>query len=425
MNGPMLDIKYIRENSDLVKKGARDKRNNIDIDHLLKLDSEIRPLQTSWEELQATRNRLSKEIGKAQPDQRESMKAEVQDIKSRMETLERQLAEKKPEFESLLLLVPQPARADVPIGKDDTENLEIKKWGTPPTFDFKPLDHVTLGQKHGLVDFERGVRIAGSRSYVLTGLGARLEQAVLRYVYDKLATKGYQPMSVPVLVREDCMVGTGYFPTGREQAYYCEKDEMALVGTAEVPLTSFYAGEILSEGELPKKMMAWSGCFRREAGTYGKDTSGLYRVHQFQKIEQVIIAASDEAQSESYHTELLNNAEECLQDFGLPYRVVYVCTGDLGQGQVRKHDIETWMPSRNGYGETHSCSTFHEFQARRLKLRYKTKDGQVKVCHTLNNTAIASPRVLISLLEVHQQKDGRIAIPKCLQPYLGGLTHIG
>ncbi len=421
----MLDIKYIRENSDLVKKGARDKRNNIDIDHLLKLDSEIRPLQTSWEELQATRNRLSKEIGKAQPDQRESMKAEVQDIKSRMETLERQLAEKKPEFESLLLLVPQPARADVPIGKDDTENLEIKKWGTPPTFDFKPLDHVTLGQKHGLVDFERGVRIAGSRSYVLTGLGARLEQAVLRYVYDKLATKGYQPMSVPVLVREDCMVGTGYFPTGREQAYYCEKDEMALVGTAEVPLTSFYAGEILSEGELPKKMMAWSGCFRREAGTYGKDTSGLYRVHQFQKIEQVIIAASDEAQSESYHTELLNNAEECLQDFGLPYRVVYVCTGDLGQGQVRKHDIETWMPSRNGYGETHSCSTFHEFQARRLKLRYKTKDGQVKVCHTLNNTAIASPRVLISLLEVHQQKDGRIAIPKCLQPYLGGLTHIG
>jgi seryl-tRNA synthetase len=425
MNGPMLDIKYIRENSDLVKKGARDKRNNIDIDHLLKLDSEIRPLQTSWEELQATRNRLSKEIGKAQPDQRESMKAEVQDIKSRMETLERQLAEKKPEFESLLLLVPQPARADVPVGKDDTENLEIKKWGTPPTFDFKHLDHVTLGQKHGLVDFERGVRIAGSRSYVLTGLGARLEQAVLRYVYDKLATKGYQPMSVPVLVREDCMVGTGYFPTGREQAYYCEKDEMALVGTAEVPLTSFYAGEILSEGELPKKMMAWSGCFRREAGTYGKDTSGLYRVHQFQKIEQVIIGASDETQSESYHTELLNNAEECLQDFGLPYRVVYVCTGDLGQGQVRKHDIETWMPSRNGYGETHSCSTFHEFQARRLKLRYKTKDGQVKVCHTLNNTAIASPRVLISLLEVHQQKDGRIAIPKCLQPYLGGLTHIG
>ncbi len=421
----MLDIKYIRDNADLIKKGARDKRNNIDLDLLLKLDAEIRPMQTTWEELQATRNRLSKEIGKASPDQRETMKVEVQDVKAKMEKIEAELAAKKPEFEAMLLLVPQPARSDVPIGRDDTENLEIKKWGTPPAFDFKPLDHITLGQKHGLVDFERGVRIAGSRSYVLTGLGARLEQAVLRYVYDKLATKGYQPMSVPVLVREDCMTGTGYFPTGREQAYYCEKDEMALVGTAEVPLTSFYAGEILPETELPKKMMAWSGCFRREAGTYGKDTSGLYRVHQFQKIEQVIIGIADEKQSESYHAELLANAEECLQDFGLPYRVVYVCTGDLGQGQVRKHDIETWMPSRNGYGETHSCSTFHEFQARRLKLRYKGKDGQVRVCHTLNNTAIASPRVLISLLEVHQQKDGRITIPKCLQPYLGGLTHIG
>lgn len=421
----MLDIRYIRENADLIKKGARDKRNNIDIDQLLKLDSEVRPLQTTWEELQATRNRLSKEIGKASPDQREAMKTEVQNVKSKMETIEAELAAKKPELEAMLLLVPQPARSDVPVGKDDTENLEIKKWGTPPAFDFKPLDHITLGQKHNLVDFERGVRIAGSRSYVLTGLGARLEQAVLRYVYDKLATKGYQPMSVPVLVREDCMTGTGYFPTGREQAYYCEKDEMALVGTAEVPLTSFYAGEILGEAELPKKMMAWSGCFRREAGTYGKDTSGLYRVHQFQKIEQVIIGAADEKLSETYHTELLSNAEECLQNFGLPYRVVYVCTGDLGQGQVRKHDIETWMPSRNGYGETHSCSTFHEFQARRLKLRYKGKDGQVRVCHTLNNTAIASPRVLISLLEVHQQKDGRVAIPKCLQPYLGGMTHIG
>ena len=421
----MLDIKYIRDNADLIKKGARDKRNHTDIDALLKLDAEVRPLQTQWEELQSNRNRLSKEIGKASPDQRESMKAEVQTIKSKMESIETELNLKKSELEGMLLLVPQPARADVPIGRDDSENLEIKKWGTPPQFDFKPLDHVTIGQKHGLVDFERGVRIAGSRSYVLTGLGAQLEQAVLRYVYDKLIKKGYQAMSVPVLVREDCMVGTGYFPTGREQAYYVEKDEVALVGTAEVPLTSFYAGEILPEEKLPIKMMAWSGCFRREAGTYGKDTSGLYRVHQFQKIEQVIIGQADEAISETYHNELLTNAEECLQDFGLPYRVVYVCTGDLGQGQVRKHDIETWMPSRGNYGETHSCSTFHEFQARRLKLRYKGKDGQTRVCHTLNNTAIASPRVLISLLEVHQQKDGRVAIPKCLQPYLGGLTHIG
>jgi seryl-tRNA synthetase len=421
----MLDLKFIRDNIELVKKGAKDKRNHIDIDALLQLDQEVRPLQSRWEELQGQRNKISKDIGKAPADQRESMKAEVQGIKAQMESIESTLNQKKAELDAMLLLVPQPARADVPIGRDDTENVEVKKWGTVPAFDFDPLDHITIGQRLGLVDFERGVRIAGSRSYVLTGLGARLEQAVLRYVYDKLISKGYQPMSIPVLVREDCMVGTGYFPTGREQAYYVEKDELALVGTAEVPLTSFYAGEILPEEKLPIKMMAWSGCFRREAGTYGKDTSGLYRVHQFQKIEQVIIGPASVEQSELFHTELLTNAEECLQDFGLPYRVVYVCTGDLGQGQVRKHDIETWMPSRKNYGETHSCSTFHDFQARRLKLRYKGKDQQTKICHTLNNTAIASPRVLISLLEVHQQKDGRVAIPRCLQPYMGGMTHIG
>lgn len=420
----MLDMKFIRDNVDAVKKGARDKRNSIDIDLLLKLDAEIRPRKTELESLQAERNRLSKEIGKAAADQRDAMKAQVAEIKSKMESIETGIADSERQLNELLMLVPQPARADVPIGKDDTENLEVKKWGTLPTFDFKPIDHITLGTKLGLVDFERGVRIAGSRSYVLTGVGARLEQAVLRYVYDKLISKGYSPMSVPVLVREDCMTGTGYFPTGREQAYYVEKDELALVGTAEVPLTSFYAGEILPEEKLPIKMMAWSGCFRREAGTYGKDTSGLYRVHQFQKIEQVIIGTADVAQSETYHNELLANAEECLQDFGLPYRVVYVCTGDLGQGQVRKHDIETWMPSRGGYGETHSCSTFHEFQARRLKLRYKGKDAQTRICHTLNNTAIASPRVLISLLEVHQRKDGSVTIPKCLVPYMGGMTEI-
>lgn len=420
----MLDLKFIRDNAELIKKGARDKNNKIDIDLLLKLDSEIRPRKTELENLQAERNRLSKEIGKAPADQRDAMKSQVADIKAKMEAIETGIKESEQQLSELLMLVPQPAREDVPIGRDDTDNVEVKKWGTPPQFNFTPIDHVTLGTRLGLVDFERGVRIAGSRSYVLTGLGARLEQAVLRYVYDKLISKGYSPMSVPVLVREDCMTGTGYFPTGREQAYYVEKDELALVGTAEVPLTSYYAGEILPEEKLPVKMMAWSGCFRREAGTYGKDTSGLYRVHQFQKIEQVIIGTADVQQSEQYHNELLNNAEECLQDFGLPYRVVYVCTGDLGQGQVRKHDIETWMPSRGGYGETHSCSTFHEFQARRLKLRYKGKDGQTKICHTLNNTAIASPRVLISLLEVHQREDGSVAIPKCLVPYMGGITEI-
>ena len=421
----MLDIKTIRENPELIRRGAEAKRMTVDLDRILALDQEVRPLQTECESLQAERNAISKAIPKASPDERESLKAKVSAIKERIDTLEASLKAKKDELGSLLLLVPQPPRDDVPRGRDDSENVEIRRWGTVPNFAFKPLSHMELGERHGWIDVTRGVKLAGSRSYVLKGDVARLEQAVLRFAYDLLLNKGYTPLSIPVLVSEECMVGTGYFPTGREQAYYVEKDQLALVGTAEVALTSYYAKEILKADQLPQKMMALSSCFRREAGTYGKDTSGLYRVHQFQKIEQVIIGPNDTAASEALHDELLNNAELILQALELPYRVVYVCTGDLGQGQVRKHDIETWMPSRNAYSETHSCSTFHEFQARRLQLRYKDENGENRICHTLNNTAIATPRVLIPLLENHQEVDGRIRIPKALQPYMGGKTHIG
>jgi seryl-tRNA synthetase len=421
----MLDIKTIRENPELIRRGAEAKRMTVDLDRILALDQEVRPLQTECEALQAERNAISKAIPKASPDERESLKAKVSDIKERIDTLEAALRAKKDELSSLLLLVPQPPRDDVPRGRDDSENVEIRRWGTVPNFAFKPLSHMELGERHGWIDVTRGVKLAGSRSYVLKGDVARLEQAVLRFAYDLLLEKGYTPLSIPVLVSEECMVGTGYFPTGREQAYYVEKDQLALVGTAEVALTSYYAKEILKADQLPQKMMALSSCFRREAGTYGKDTSGLYRVHQFQKIEQVIVGPNDVAASEALHDELLNNAELILQALELPYRVVYVCTGDLGQGQVRKHDIETWMPSRNAYSETHSCSTFHEFQARRLQLRYKDESGENRICHTLNNTAIATPRVLIPLLENHQEADGRIRIPKALQPYMGGKTHIG
>ncbi len=421
----MLDIKFIRENVEAVKKGARDKRNSTDIDALLKLDIDLRAATTQLENFLAERNRISKEIPKASIEEKEFLKQKVLGLKAESETLEKKVKDLKIDYDQLMLLVPAPARTDVPIGKDDSENVEVKKVGVIPTFDFTPLDHISICAKHKLVDFERGVKLAGSRSYVLTGMGARLEQAILRLCYDQLVLKGYQPMSVPVLVKDEAMVGTGYFPTGKDQAYYVEKDSLALVGTAEVSLTSFYSGEILKDAELPIRMMAWSSCFRREAGTYGKDTSGLYRVHQFQKIEQVIIAPASVEQSEKLHQEILQNAEDILQLLELPYRVVYVCTGDLGQGQVRKHDIETWMPSRQNYGETHSCSTFHDFQARRLKLRYKDSQNETRMCYTLNNTAIASPRTLIPLLECHQQMDGSIKIPKALREYLGGLEKIG
>lgn len=416
----MLDIKFIRENPELIQTSARNKNISVDIDQILKLDQEGRQIQQELESLQAERNRLSKSMAQASPEERETIKTTVSGIKPRMEELTEQHRTLKDQLRELMLRVPAPARADVPIGKDDTENVVVKTWGKVPEFDFEPKDHVDLGEKLGMIDVERGVNLAGSRSYILKGDGARLEQAILRFTFDKLVAKGYTPMSVPVLVNEAAMVGTGYFPTGRDQAYWIEKDEMALVGTSEVSMTSYHAKEILKGSDLPIRFMASSTCFRREAGTYGKDTRGLYRVHQFQKVEQVIIAPADPAQSEQLHTELLTNAEEVLQALEVPYRVVYVCTGDLGQGQVRKHDIESWMPSRAGYGETHSCSTFHDFQARRLETRYRDENGDIKYCYTLNNTAIATPRAMIAVMECHQTKDGRIRIPQALRPYMGG-----
>ena len=421
----MLDLKFIRENTDLVKKGAKDKRFTVDIDLLLALDQELRPIKAHQEKLQAERNSISKDMPTAEASARETLKRRVGEIKVELEDLTKQVKDREDKIYQLLLLIPQPASKDVPIGKDDSENLELRKVGNPPKFDFKALDHIELSQKLNLVDFERGTKIAGARSYVLTGDGALLEQAVLRFTYDFLVSRNYKPMSVPVLVTEKCMEGTGYFPIGRDQAYQIEKDQLALVGTAEVPLCSYFSDEVLDFKTLPQRVMALSGAFRREAGSYGKDTKGLYRVHQFQKIEQVIIAPASLELDQELHRELLKNAEDILQALELPYRVVYVCTGDLGQGQVRKHDIETWMPGRGNYGETHSCSSFYDFQARRLNIRYKDPEGQRMVAYTLNNTAIASPRILIPLLENHQTHDGRIRIPKVLRPYLNGREFIG
>ncbi|MBF0443578.1 MAG: serine--tRNA ligase, partial [Oligoflexales bacterium] len=294
----MLDIKFIRNNSELVKKAALQKRFTVDIDRLLDLDSGIQKKQAELEQLQKTRNSVSKAIGKAPPGERENFMKEVADIKPRIEALTEELKNIRQDFDALMLLVPAPARSDVPVGKDESENIEVKRWGEIPKFDFTPKSHIELGTALDLIDFQRGVKISGARSYVLKGMGARLEQAMIQFTLSRLVSKGYVPLSVPVLVKEHTMVGTGYFPGGREQAYCCEKDEMALVGTAEVPLTSFYADEILKLENLPIRLTAQSTCFRREAGSYGKDTQGLYRVHQFQKVEQVIIGIADEMESE-------------------------------------------------------------------------------------------------------------------------------
>jgi seryl-tRNA synthetase len=315
-----------------------------------------------------------------------------------------------------------------PVGADDRENVEVRKWADPSV---PPLaltdgrkDHIALGTALGILDFDRGVKIAGSRSYVLRGDGALLYQAVLRFAQDLVAARGYEPMVVPVLVTEQCMIGTGYFPGGRDQAYITQ-DDSVLVGTSEVSLASFFANEILEEKELPRRLSATSTCFRREAGAAGKDTAGLYRVHQFDKVEQVIVHKADEQEHIALHEEIIANSEAILQSLKLPYRVLKVCTGDMGQGKWRMYDLETWMPSRNAYGETHSGSALRDFQSRRLNLRYRPAGSkQPAYCYSLNNTAIACPRILIAIMENYQNPDGSITIPQALRALLGGKERI-
>ncbi|MCB9832441.1 MAG: serine--tRNA ligase [Planctomycetes bacterium] len=416
----MLDLKFVRANPELVKAGALKKRIACEVDRVLELDLEVRQLKTESETKKAEQNRATKEIPALTGEAKAAAIQAMKQLGVEQKALDQQVREKEAELRELLLRIPNPPGEEVPDGADDTENVELRREGEPTVFDFEPKDHIELGQLHDMFDFERATRIAGSRTYFLKNAGALLELSVLRLALDHMTAKGYAPMLVPNLVRREAMEGTAYFPGGEDQAYCTERDELYLIGTAEVPLTSFHAGEILELADLPKKVCGWSNCFRREAGAAGRDTRGLYRIHQFQKIEQVIVCEADEEVSKAFHAEILRNSEEVLQMLELPYRVVNVCSGDLGSGQIQKFDIETWMPSRGNWGETHSASRFHEFQARRLNLRYRDAEGKVRFCHTLNNTVIASPRVLIPLLENHQRADGSIYLPKALRPYLGG-----
>ncbi len=436
----MLDIKFIRENTDAVRTAAANKRVSCDLDRLLAVDKQRRELQHELDSLREKVKESGQLLGLLRNPKSEGYKkafssgrtaaeiaAEADRIQSELTALKPKIKELEDsegpilsEFDQLMYTVPQPADGDVPLGKDESENVELRRVGEVRKFEFEPKDHVVLGTELGLIDLERGVKLAGARNYLLRGDGALLHQAILRLAQDMMVARGFVPMVVPVLVREEVMCGTGYFPTGRDQAYLCERDELSLVGTAEVPLTAYHTDEMLAEGDLPLKYCATSTCFRREAGAAGKDTHGLYRIHLFDKVEQVVICKNDLAESKRFHADILKNAEDVLQALGLPYRVVNVCTGDLGMGQVQKFDIETWMPSRKAYGETHSASRFYEFQARRLKLRYRDGAKKVHYCHTLNNTVIASPRILIPILELYQNADGTVTIPQALRVYMGG-----
>ncbi len=414
----MLDIKFIKENRELIQKVAGQKNIRIDIDKLLSIDEQKKKVSQKIEELRQKKNQASKEIPKLSGQDRELALTRMKEVDDAQEKLEAELKPIVDDWKALMLQVPMYVHPETPVGTDENENMSIREVGAIRQFEFTPKDHVELSRDLDIIDIERGVKIGGSRSYILKGDGARLEQALLKYSQDFICRKNYTLMYVPVIVDRFALEGTGFFPGSEDQIYELEKDGKFLVGTSEVALGAYYANEILDLTKMPYRLAGISTCFRREAGTYGKDTSGVYRVHQFNKVEQFIICPGEPEQSQAMFDELVLNVEEFLASLKLPYRVLNICTGDMGRGKYQMYDFECWMPSRKSYGETHSCSNLHDFQARRLNLRYKDQEGKINFCHTLNNTLVATPRILIPLLELNQNADGSITIPEVLRPYM-------
>ncbi len=411
----MIDLKKVREHLEEYKQVCINKNVDIDVDNILNLDEQRKVLQ---QDIDAKKNEQKLAGKSGDYEKAKTMKVEIQN-------LEEQYTAVVEELHALNLKMPDFVHPDVPIGKSEDDNVVTETWGEIPDFDFEIKDHVELMEGLDMLDVKRGVKLAGARSYFLKGAGALLENAVLQYTFEKIVNKWYQVLSVPNIVNYEAFRGTGYFPGGEEDAYQLERDEKWLIATAEIPLAGYHSDELLTEEELPKKYVAMSPCYRREAGTYGKDTRGLYRIHQFQKVEQVVIIPADEKMLNQFHQEILYNAKQILEDLNIPHRVLHLCTWDLAIGKYNSHDLECWMPSRNSYGETHSATSFLEFQSRRLNLRYKDSEGNNKYCYTLNCTAIASPRILIPLIENNQTADGKIKIPEVLRKYFGGKEIIG
>lgn len=415
----MLDIKFIRENADLVRDAARKKHITLDLDALLLLDQKRLALLLEIEQMRAEQNKVSDEISKTgSANPLASVRDEMKRLKEKMGKKEEEYQEVLKEWRTLMLMVPNIPDISVPEGASDADNKEVRTWGEIPTFSFTPKNHIELMQNLGMLDLERGVKVAGFRGYFLKGDGARLQFALWRFVQDFFAKKGdFVPMIVPTLLKRELLLGTGYLPQGEEDLYKTQDGEY-LSGTAEVATMGYYMGEVLEKKDLPKKILAFSDAFRREAGSHGKDTKGILRVHEFYKFEQVVLCEASHAESVKFHEEVERNTEELTEALGLPYHVVVNCGADLGLGQVKKYDIEVWLPSENAYRETGSASYFHDFQTRRLNIRYRDDDGKLKFAHSLNNTAL-SGRPLIMIVENYQNEDGSITVPPVLVPYMG------
>lgn len=415
----MLDIKFIKENKDIIKAGAKKKHIEVDVDALIELDNERLKILSRVEYLRGEQNKVSTEMGtNISQESRLQLIEEMRLVKEELRDKEEKLKEIMKNWQVLMLQVPNIPDISVPEGESDEENQEVKNWGEKPTFDFEPKDHIDLMTKLGMLDLDRGTKVHGFRGYYLMGEGARLSMAIWMYALDFFSDKGYLPFLPPVIIRRETFLGTGYLPQGEEDLYKTQ-DEDFLAGTAEVPLMGFHQDEILKIDELPKKYLGFSPCFRREAGSYSKDVKGLIRVHEFYKLEQVIICEASHSVSVNFHEELNRNTEEFIESLGIPYRTVANCGGDLGMGQVKKYDIELWVPKENKYREIGSASYFHDFQTRRMNIRYKDNDGKMRYAHSLNATAIPTPRILVSLVENFQQIDGTIKIPEVLHKYFG------
>lgn len=416
----MLDIKFIRENSELIKMAAAKKHLSFDVDKLVSVDQKRLELLKASEELRAKQNSVG---NFSDGVNKEQIIDEMKKVKEELKGKESELDEVMKEWRSLMLAVPNIPDMSVPEGGSDADNQEVKVWGEIPNFSFTPLDHIALMEGNDMVDFERGTKTSGFRGYFLKNDGAMLEMAVWQYVMQRWQGKGFTPMLVPSLVKRETLLGSGYLPQGEDDLYKDGNDYLA--GTGEVATMFYHSDEVLSQSDLPKKYIVWSPCFRKEAGSHGKDVKGLVRVHEFYKCEQVILCEASHEKSVNYHEEIRGHAESMMEELGLPYHTVINCGGDLGLGQVKKYDIEAWMPSQQKYRETHSASYFHDFQTRRLNIRYKDSEGKMMYAHSLNNTAAATPRIITAIIENNQQADGTIKIPEVLIPFMGGKTSIG
>ena len=416
----MLRLPFGSENRETVERAIRDKRVDVDLDRLLDLDGSVRQAKQRLDEMRAERKRISDGFRDAAPADKPALGQRAKAIGAEIAAGEGPLAEQEAELRALQLRLPGIPWAGAPVGPDENSNVVVRQEGTPPAFEFEPKDHVALVEAHDWADLARITKVAGARTYCLKGRLAVLEQALLFWALQRMMADGFTPVSVPAIAREEAFVATGHFPGGREDAYEVPRDELFLAGTGEIALTSLHSGEILDAGQLPILYAGISPCFRREAGSAGRDVRGLLRVHQFVKVEQYVICRDDPAESAEWHGRLLANAEAILHALEIPYQVIETSTGDMGLGKFRMNDLESWVPSLGKYRETHSCSTLHDWQARRANLRWRDEEGRVRFCHTLNNTALASPRILVPLLENHQTADGRVRLPEALHELMGG-----